>query len=97
MMQANKQIENISGAQNVQNKHDTNKNNNEVVDKQNEQFEYKEGGYGWVVVVATGYCFGILIGMLNNYSLLYNELDRVYNNTQNHVLYSGIQSFITLF
>lgn len=52
-------------------------------------FEYKEGGLGWLVVISCGYCFGILIGMMNNYSLIYNEFDRVYNQTENHVVYSG--------
>lgn len=53
-------------------------------------FKYKEGGWGWMVVVATGYCFGILIGMINNYALIYNELDSVYNGTvKNHVVYCG--------
>jgi len=53
-------------------------------------FIYKEGGWGWMVVVATGYCFGILIGMINNYALIYNELDSVYNGTvKNHVVYCG--------
>ncbi len=52
-------------------------------------FVYKEGGFGWVVVISTGYCFGVLIGMVNNYALILNELDRVYNETENHVLYSG--------
>ena len=56
-------------------------------------FNYKEGGWGWMVVVATGYCFGILIGMINNYALIYNELDTVYNGTvKNHVVYCGKHS-----
>lgn len=57
-------------------------------------FEHIEGGWGWVVVIATGYCFGILIGMVNNYALIYVELDRVYNGTENRVLYSGLLNFI---
>lgn len=52
-------------------------------------FQHTEGGLGWLVVATTGYCFGILIGMMNNYSLIYNEFDRVYNQTENHIVYSG--------
>ena len=87
-MQINKQVEKTSAAQNIK-MHDSNKEKNEDLNRKDESVKYSEGGYGWIVVVATGYCFGILIGMINNYSLLYNELDRVYVNTQNHVLYSG--------
>jgi hypothetical protein len=53
-------------------------------------FEYKEGGWGWLVVIACGFCFGILIGMVNNYALIYNGLDEAYKNTtENHVVYTG--------
>ena len=55
-------------------------------------FKYKEGGWGWVVVGATGYCFAILIGMVNNYALIHNEFVVVYNNTENHVFYSGMRA-----
>jgi hypothetical protein len=58
-------------------------------DKQLENFVYKEGGWGWVVVIATGYTFGILMGLINNYALIYNELDVVYNQTENRVFYAG--------
>jgi len=44
-------------------------------------FVYKEGGFGWIVVIACSYSFGILVGMINNYALIYNKLDIVYNNT----------------
>jgi hypothetical protein len=53
-------------------------------------FVYKEGGWGWVVCVSTGYCFGILMGLVNNYALIYNEFDIVYNQTENHIFYAGI-------
>jgi hypothetical protein len=56
----------------------------------NETFVYREGGFGWIVVLATGYSFGVLIGMVNNYALIMNEIDRVYNETEHHVLYAGI-------
>ena len=49
------------------------------------------------MVATTGYCFGILIGMMNNYSLIYNEFDRVYNETENHIVYSGnLTSWLTI-
>ena len=60
---------------------------NEQSTAQSNEFEYKEGG--WVVVVATSYCFGILIGMINNYALVYDELINVYKTTENHVVYAG--------
>jgi len=50
---------------------------------------YKEGGWGWVVVLATGYSFGIIIGLINNYALIYNEFDKVYAQTENHIFYAG--------
>ena len=52
-------------------------------------FEYKDGGWGWVVVIASSYCFGILYGMVGNYALIYNKFEIVYNSTENHVLYAG--------
>lgn len=55
----------------------------------NSEFVYQEGGWGWVVVVCSGFSLGILIGMINNYSLILNEMERVYNNTENHVVYTG--------
>lgn len=54
-----------------------------------DSFKYKEGGFGWVVVICSGYCLGFLIGMINNYALLYNELAKVYKSTENHIFYSG--------
>ena len=52
-------------------------------------FDFKEGGWGWVVVIAASYSFGILNGMVNNYALVYNKLDVVYNGTDNHTLFAG--------
>lgn len=63
------------------------------IEGKNKDFIYKEGGWGWVVVIASGYCFGILIGMINNYALIYNELVKVHNGTANHVVYSGSYAF----
>ena len=54
-----------------------------------EEFEYMEGGWGWVVVIASSYCFGILYGMVGNYALVFNKFVLVYNETENHVLYAG--------
>ena len=50
---------------------------------------YKEGGWGWIVVIATGYSFGIIIGFINNYALIYNKFDNVYAETKNHIFYAG--------
>ncbi len=55
----------------------------------NKNFVYKEGGWGWIVVVASSYCFGILYGMVGNYALIYNKFEIVYKTTPNHVLYAG--------
>lgn len=68
-------------------------------------FHYKEGGWGWLVVIATSYCFGILVGMMNNYALIYNKLEIVYNGTENAVFYAawigslsnGLQFLFTVF
>ena len=53
------------------------------------EFEHTEGGWGWIVVVSTGYIFGILMGFVNNYALILNEFDSAYNNTQDHIFYAG--------
>ncbi len=53
------------------------------------EFEYMEGGWGWVVVVASAYSFGILYGMVGNYALIFNKFEEVYNGTENHVFYAG--------
>ena len=53
------------------------------------QFVHLDGGYGWVVCFASFWCFGMIIGMDYNYSLIYNKLVDVYNNTENHVVYAG--------
>ena len=78
---------------NFKNKSETNlskidENSNEL-DNIDIEFVYKEGGWGWIVVLACGYCFGLIIGMTNNYALLYNEFDRIYNQTENHIVFSG--------
>jgi hypothetical protein len=54
-----------------------------------EEIIYREGGWGWVIVLATGYSFGIIIGLINNYALIYNEFDKVYAQTENHIFYAG--------
>lgn len=53
-------------------------------------FQYKEGGWGWVLVLATAYCFSINIGMMNNYALIHDKFIVVYNSTRNQVFYSGV-------
>ncbi len=52
-------------------------------------FKYREGGWGWVVVIASAYSFGILYGMVGNYALIFNKFEEVYNGTENHVFYAG--------
>jgi hypothetical protein len=58
-------------------------------------FVHLEGGYGWLVCIATFWCFGVIIGMDYNYSLIYNKLVVVYNSTGNHVVYAGKFFFFT--
>jgi hypothetical protein len=79
----------------------TNSKNEEITsmkskldDEKNEEFHHREGGCrGWVVVVASGYCFGILIGMVSSYALIYNGLEKEYNQTSNPVFYIGMSHF----
>jgi hypothetical protein len=62
----------------------------ETEKKELDSFVHMEGGLGgWMVVIASGYCYGILIGMMSNYALIYNGLEKEYNTTENHVLYTG--------
>ena len=59
-------------------------------DNSEPEFVYREGGVrAWLVVIASGYCFGILVGLLNDYSLIYNQMIKDFNGTDNHVLYAG--------
>ena len=60
-----------------------------VNNSNNESFVYKEGAWGWIVVLSASYCLGILIGMINNYALIYNKLIAVYSDTDHHVFYAG--------
>jgi hypothetical protein len=73
----------------------SNNNNNEGYEE-NTEFQQIDGGYGWIVCLATFWCFGIIIGMDYNYSLIYNKLVIVYNTTENHVIYAGkyVNSFL---
>jgi hypothetical protein len=79
-----KQIESI-------NRNYTNNDPNDDSKEEEEEFEQIDGGYGWIVCLATFWCFGIIIGMDYNYSLIYNKLVIVYNTTENHVVYAGKQ------
>ena len=49
----------------------------------------EEGGWGWVVVIATSYSFGILYGLVNNYALIYNQFAIIYKDTEHHIVYAG--------
>ena len=66
-----------------------NENNVSINEENNTEFQPIDGGYGWIVCLATFWCFGIIIGMDYNYSLIYNKLVVVYNTTENHVVYAG--------
>ena len=56
-----------------------NENNVSINEENNTEFQPIDGGYGWIVCLATFWCFGIIIGMDSNYSLIYNKLVVVYN------------------
>ena len=49
----------------------------------------KESAWGWVVVLASSYCFGIVVGMINNYALIYDQLIKEFSTTEHNVFYSG--------
>jgi hypothetical protein len=57
--------------------------------KKEKDFQYKEGGYGWLVVAVTVTCAGITDSMLGNYSLVQDELLIAYNTTDNFAIYAG--------
>ena len=56
----------------------------------NSHFVFKDGGSGWFVVIASCWCFGIIISMQNSYSLLYSSIIEKYQNETNHVAYAGV-------
>ena len=58
-------------------------------ENENNSFTIKDGGSGWLVVIASCWCFGIIISMQNSYSLLYNSIIEKYKNETNHVAYAG--------
>ena len=51
--------------------------------------EFDKGAWGWLVVAATSFNFGILVGLPGNYALIYNELATVYKDTEHSVFYAG--------
>ncbi len=55
---------------------------------------YQEGAWGWVVVLTSAYCFGIIVGMINNYALIYDKLIKEYSTTEHNVFYSGINEYL---
>jgi len=64
---------------------------------QTESVIYKESAWGWVVVLASSYCFGIVVGMINNYALIYDQLIKEFSTTQHNVFFSGSAFFCILF
>lgn len=64
--------------------------------QQQKSFVHKDGGMGWIVVIASCWCFGIVISMQNSYSLLYNSIIEKYKNSTNPVSYAGENKFKNL-
>lgn len=52
-------------------------------------FVHKDGGWGWIVILANSYNLGITVGTVSNYALLYNKMVLIYKNEENHVFYAG--------
>ena len=50
---------------------------------------HKEGGWGWIVMLATSYNVGLLVGIVNSYALIYNKMVNTYEHEENHVFYAG--------
>jgi len=63
-----------------------------IIDEVKKDFVYLEGGWGWVIVMATSINMGLILGICNNYSLVYNKLVIVYQDTENHVFYAGMRN-----
>jgi hypothetical protein len=57
--------------------------------KNSETDDFKEGGIGWLILFTTVWSYGIIIGMQNNFSIIYLDLLKVYNSTEHSVMYSG--------
>lgn len=53
------------------------------------QLLLQEGGWGWVCAIACAFCFGLNIGLINIYSLIYEELIKVYKDTEHQVMLAG--------
>ncbi len=52
------------------------------------KIQTQETFYSWFVAILCGIIFGINIGYINIYSLIYNEFTVVYNATENNVVYA---------
>ena len=57
--------------------------------EENHEFKHKDGGWGWIVMIATGFNIGNVVGILNCYTLVYNKMVNTYEHEENHVFYAG--------
>jgi MFS family permease len=48
-----------------------------------------KGGFGWTVLVAVTWSYGLVISAMTNYNLIYPKLINFYNQTDNNVFYSA--------
>ena len=57
------------------------------------EFQLKEGGYGWLIVFVTTVCAGITGSMFGNYSLVQDKIPIAYNETDNYAIQAGLFNF----
>ncbi len=58
----------------------------------NDLFVHKEGGYGWIVVLTASYNLGVIVGLNNNYALIYDEFLMV-STDKDQSIYAGKRKF----
>jgi hypothetical protein len=47
----------------------------------------RDGGWGWIVVIAACWCYGLVMSMQNSYSILVKDLTQQYQNNTHTILY----------